>query len=222
MPNPWKIPVTKYVQLNHNHNNTGNKAHQNSVIHSIRQSSCCPAALTLSSRTLTFPNTSLPYWIASDVSTQQMEWQCSVDPFVVNEFCLADQWFSIGFTGPWLKSNHNWFVLLHLLNHISDHSIMGMRMLLITSGHQAACLVLLHQAASTLSWTCYTHKFPKDVQAPSLSDLGTEVSSMTVHIVGAPGALTGYTCYSVGSTEESKNWNWISCPCLTMSAVAPG
>lgn len=103
MPNPWKIPVTKYVQLNHNHNNTGNKAHQNSVIHSIRQSSCCPAALTLSSRTLTFPNTSLPYWIASDVSTQQMEWQCSVDPFVVNEFCPADQWFSSGFTGPWLK-----------------------------------------------------------------------------------------------------------------------
>lgn len=39
----------------HNRSNTGNRAQQNSCILSIRRSSCCPAALTLSSWTLNIP-----------------------------------------------------------------------------------------------------------------------------------------------------------------------
>lgn len=64
--------------------------------------------------------------------------------------------------------------------HISYHSIMGMRMLLKTSGDQTAFLVLLQLA---------TYNFLSTFRHPNLTDLGTEVSSTAVHIVGDPGTL---------------------------------
>lgn len=100
--------------------------------------------------------------------------------------------------------------------HIS--SIMGMRMLLRTSGHQTSCLVLLQPG---------THNFLRTFRHLSLTDLGTEGSSTAVHIVGAPGALRDsllshrqylLLCRQHREAQEQK---LNSCPCLRMSAMSP-